>query len=64
MVYKYFLKTFYNKTSKKEYKSQIWQNNVQYTNIILIKDIIILEKAWEKKLLEDPTDITALAKVV
>lgn len=27
-VYKYFLKTFYNKTNKKKYNFQIWQDNI------------------------------------
>lgn len=36
---------FYNKTNKKEYNLQIWQNNIRYTNIISVKNIIILKKA-------------------
>ncbi len=53
---KYLLKAFYNRTNKKEYKSQNRQHNVRHTNIIAIKDIIILGKAREKKLSEDHTD--------
>ncbi len=53
-VYKYLLNAFYNRTNKKEYESQIWQHNVQHTNIIAMKDVIILEKVREKKLSEGP----------
>lgn len=35
---------FYKKINKNEYNSEIWQNNIYYTNIIVIKDMIILEK--------------------
>lgn len=63
-AYKYFLKVFYNKTNKKEYKSQIWQYNIRNTNIIAMKNIIILEKAREKeKLSEDTANTTALVEV-
>ena len=48
-AHKYFLKTFYNKINKKKYKSQIWHHNMHYTNIITMKDVIILQKAREKK---------------
>ena len=48
-AHKYFLKTFYNKTNKKEYNSQIWQYNVCHTNIIAIKDVISEKKAKEKE---------------
>ena len=50
-AYKYIFKTIYNKTSKKRYNSQICQHNVCNTNIIVMKDIIILEKTKEKKML-------------
>ena len=63
MAYKYFLKTFYNKMHKKEYKSQIRQHNLQYTNIIAMKDVIILEKAREKILSKRPANTTASAKI-
>lgn len=46
---KYFLKAFQNKINKKEYNLQIWQHNVSYTNIIVIKDMIILKRIREKK---------------
>ena len=50
--------------NKKEYNSQIWQHNLRYTNIIAIKDVIIIEKAKEKeKLSKSIADITTLAKV-
>ena len=63
-AYKYFLKAFYNKTNKKEYKLQIRQHNIRHTNIIGMKDIIILEKTREKKRLsKGPTDKTVPAEV-
>ena len=65
MAHKYFLKAFYNKTNKKEYNLQICQHNVCYTNIIAIKDRIILEKVKvEEMLLEIITDTIALIKMV
>ena len=63
-AHKYLLKTFYNKTNKKEYKLQIWQCNVRHTNIIVMKDVIILEKARKEEMLsEDIADTTMQAKV-
>ena len=63
-AHKYFLKTFNNKTNKKEYKSQIWQHNVRHTNIIAMKDVIMLEKTREKeKLSKSTADIIALAEM-
>ena len=46
-AHKYLLKAFYNRTNKKEYESQICQHNMQHINIIIIKDVIILEKVRE-----------------
>lgn len=64
VVHKYLLKVFYNKTNKKEYKLQICQHNVWYTNIIAMKDIVILGKAGKKEeLLEDIADIISLTKI-
>ena len=65
MVYKYFLKAFYNKTNKKKYKSQIWQHNVRHTNIITMKDVIFLKKARveKEKLSKITADIIVLAEV-
>lgn len=48
MVYKYSFKIFYNSRNKKKYKSQIQQYNMQHTNSMIIKDIIILKKAKKK----------------
>lgn len=63
-IHKYFFKNFNNKINKKKYNLQIFQHNVHYTNKIIIKDVIILEKTKEKKkLLEDIADITMSAKV-
>lgn len=45
IAYKYFFKTFYNKINKKKYDLQIRQHNVNNTNIIAVKDVIIIEKA-------------------
>lgn len=51
MVHKYLFKAFHNKTNKKEYDLQIWEHNVRYTNIIVMKNITILEKVRKKKVL-------------
>lgn len=51
--------------NKKLYDSKIWQYNISYTNIIRIKDIIILEKNREReKLLGGITNKTTLVKVI
>ncbi len=52
-AHKYLLKAFYNRTNKKEYDLQIRQHNVRYTNIIVIKDVIISEKVREDKMLSE-----------
>lgn len=63
-AHKYLLKAFYNKTNKKKYELQIRKHNVRHTNIITMRDVIILEKAREKKkLLEGLADTTAPAEV-
>ena len=49
VAHKYLLKAFYNRINKKDYDLQIWQYNVRHTNIIAIKNVIIKEKAREKK---------------
>lgn len=62
-AYKYFFKTFYKRRNNKEYKLQIWQDNIQHTNIIAIKNVIILKKAKEKqKLLESPINYKYTSK--
>lgn len=62
--YKYFFKAFYNKIIKKEYNSQIWSYNICYTNIIAIKDLIILNKIRKKeKLSVSITDTIMLAEI-
>lgn len=49
-AYKYYLKAFYNRTIKKDYNLPIRQYNIWYTNLIIIKDIIILaEKGKNNK---------------
>lgn len=48
-VHKYLFKAFYKKTNHKKYDLQIWQYNIDHTNIITMKDVIILEKAKRKK---------------
>lgn len=63
MMYKYFLKAFYNKTNKKKYKLQISLNNVYYTNIIAMKDVINTKKVREKKRFKNIIDIITLAEV-
>lgn len=67
MVYKYFLKTFYNKINKKKYNLQIWQYNIWHTNIIAIKIVIILAKKSkdkEKPLAIKNIDKIAIAKII
>ena len=61
---KYLLKAFYNKTNKKKYKLHIRQHNVRHTNIIAMKNGIILKKIRKKeKLSKGPADTTATAEV-
>lgn len=63
-LYKYFFTVFFNKTIKKKYKLQIWKHNLCHSNIIAIRDRIILEKIREKKeLLDDIIDTSTLTKV-
>lgn len=45
----YFFKAFYNKMNKKMYNLQISQYNMYYTNVVVIKDVIILKKARRKE---------------
>ena len=61
-IYKYLLKAFYNKTNKKEYNLQIWEQNICHTNIIAIKNMIISKKAKEM-LWKNIMDTTAPAEV-
>ena len=58
-AYKYIFKVFYNRINKKKYESQIWQHNVRHTNIIAMKNVIILEKTREKMLSEGFADTIA-----
>ncbi len=44
VVYKYLFKTFYVRTNKKEYKSQISEYNIYYTNVIAIQDAVLIAK--------------------
>lgn len=46
---KYIFKVFYNKINKKEYNLLIWEYNIYQTNIIVMKNIIILKKTRGKK---------------
>ena len=65
MAYKYLLKTFYNKTNKKEYDLQIRQHIICYRNIIAMKKVIAMaEKDRENKelLTIKNVDKTAMAK--
>ena len=61
---KYLLKIFYNKINKKEYDLLIWQYNIRYINIIVIKDVFIKENARDKEgLLEEIANITLPVKM-
>lgn len=65
-VYKYLLKTFYSKINKKMYNSQIRQHNIFYTNITVMKDIIILaetSKDNKEQLAIENINKTVIAKV-
>lgn len=63
-MYKYLFKLFNNKINKKKYNLQIWQYNTNYTIIIILKDVIILEKIrGKKKLSRGIIDIIMLAKI-
>ena len=44
VAHKYFLKAFYGRINKKEYKSQILEHNIYYTNIIAKQDAILIAK--------------------
>ena len=64
VAYKYFIKVFYNKINKKEYKLQIRQYNIYHTNIIAMKDLVIEKKAREKeRLSEGIADSTVTAEM-
>lgn len=65
-THKYLLKTFQNKSNKKEYNLQIQQHNICHTNIIAIKDVIVIaEKGRENKelLAIENIDKIAIAEV-
>lgn len=47
-AHKYLLKAFCKRINKKNYKLQIWQNNIWHTYIIVRKNVIIEEKTREK----------------
>ncbi len=42
IAYKYFLKTYNRWTNKKEYKLQILNYNICYTNVITMQDAILM----------------------
>lgn len=64
-THKYFFKPFNNKINKKKYNLEIWKHNICHINIIMIKDIIILEITKEKKRLsKDIVSITTLIEKV
>ncbi len=63
VAYKYLLKAFYNRTNKKEYHSQIQQYNVCYTNIIAMKDVILVAERGRELLAMENADKTAIAEV-
>ncbi len=62
-TYKYVLKAFYNRTNKKEYDSQIRQHNVRHTNIIAIKNVILVVEKGGKLLVMDNIDKTTIGEV-
>ncbi len=60
---KYLLKAFYNKTNKKEYHLQIQPRNVCHTNIIAMKDMILVAERGEELLAMENVDKIAIAEV-
>lgn len=46
---KYLFKALYNEINNKVYNLQIWQYNMCNTNIITLKNLIILEKFSQKE---------------
>ena len=62
-LHKYFLKAFYRKTSKKEYKSQILKHNICHTNVIAILINKILVGSTKKKELVVNTPDTKVTQV-
>lgn len=48
-IYKYLLKVFYERTNKKEYKSQILIHNIRYSNVIIIKNAILTMKLQDER---------------
>lgn len=62
IMYKHLLKTFYERTNKKEYKSQILEDNICYINVIAIQDAILrikvlLRNIKKKELIVNTPDI-------
>lgn len=68
MKHKYLLKTFNNRSNKKEYNSQIQEHNVYYINIIVIKDMVVVierdGKNKEQLVIKNLLDKTLMAEVV
>ncbi len=61
-AHKYLPKTFYGRTNKKEYESQILKYNIRHTNIIAIQDAMLIAKvldgsAKRKQLVVDTPNI-------
>ena len=61
VAHKYFLKTFYERTNKKKYESQILKHNIRYTKVIAMQDVILIAKipvrsAKIKELVIDTSD--------
>ncbi len=62
-VHKYLLKAFYNRTNKKEYYSQSGQHNIRHTNIITMKDVILVVERGRELLAMKNVDKTVIAEV-
>ncbi len=53
----------YNRTNKKVYDSQIWHYNICHTNIIVMKDVILVIKKGGELLAMENVDKIAIAEV-
>lgn len=63
IIYKYFFKSFYNRINKKKYNSEIRQYNVHHTNIIAIKDIVVVVERV-RKIKKQPAIENILNKII
>lgn len=66
-VYKYFPKSFYNRTNKKEYNLQIWLYNIYHMDIFIMKNMIKADEKNNKNgepLVIENVDKTTIVEVI